>query len=416
MNKKICLISILYFLVANATAQDFLVGAAQRDINPNGNTLFIAGGKPNRIFTEVHDNLYVKAVVVSDGKTELAIITFDCIGLLYPELKKIRAIIKNNLPNFPVNQIVMSSTHTHAGPDVVGIWGKDFTQSGVNDKHMELIVERAASAIEEAIINKKKVTAHYASGSFGEDWVKNISEPLELDREVSVLQFNDSYGKNVATLTNFACHPTIMDDATTLASADYVGGYYQYMDSVQGGMNMFLQGAIGGWVQPEDVPSSFENATKYGSALGKFVKNKLVESKLLGGKIIDFRNQVVYFPVLNNGFKMLSKAGVLKRDFTERVESEIAYFSIGHAQFATHPGETVPALSHKTKALMKADGPKFVMGLGMDALGYILKPNFFDTKLSIPHSEYLTGMSIGPETMDIIYKTLLELTKNKIIY
>ena len=410
MKSRILPLVFLCFLIGELTAQGLFVGTAQRNINPNGNILFMAGGKPNRPFTEVHDSLYVKAIVVSDGKTELAIITFDCIGLLYPELKKIRALVKETLPDFPINQIVMSSTHTHAGPDVVGIWGKDLGHSGVNETHMQLIVERAADAIEEARKNKKKANAFYTNGSFGEDWVKNISEPLELDREVSVLKFKDSNGKNLATLTNFACHPTIMDDETNLASSDYVGGYYHYMDSVQGGMNMFLQGAIGGWVQPEDVPSSFDNTLKYGSDLAKYVQNKLIKSKPLVGNKIDFKSKIVDFPVLNAGFRMLSKGGVIKRDFSENVESEIAYFSIGNAQFATHPGETVPALSHQTKALMKRDGPKFVMGLGMDALGYILKPSFFDPAKKIPHSEYLTGMSVGPQTMEIIHKTLLELS------
>ena len=411
MITRIFPILVLWLLVGEATAQGFFVGTAQRNINPNGNVLFIAGGKPNRPFTEVHDSLYVKAIVVSDGKSEIAIITFDCIGLLYPELKKIRTLVKEKLPDFPIDQIVMSSTHTHAGPDVVGIWGKDLGHSGVNEPHMRLIIERATHAIVEARNSKKKANLVYANGSYGEDWVKNISEPDEIDREVSVLQFKDQKGKNLATITNFACHPTIMDDATTMASADYVGGYYHFLDSLQGGMNMFLQGAIGGWVQPEDVPSSFENATKYGSDLAKFVMNKLSKSSALLGNKIKFQSKVVYFPVLNQGVRMLSKGGIIKRDFSEKVASEIAYFSIGNAQFATHPGETVPALSHQTTALMKGQGPKFVMGLGMDALGYILKPSFFDSTQKIPHSEYLTGMSVGPETMQIIYKTLEELTK-----
>ena len=411
MKRRILPLLFLFLTVQIGFAQQFSVGTAQRNINPNGLRLFIAGGKPNRPFTDVHDSLYVKAVVISDGRTDLAILSFDCIGLLYPELKKIRSLVHQKLPSFPVNHIVMSSTHTHAGPDVVGIWGKDLSQTGVNETHMNLIVERAVSTIEEAVKNRKRAKAIYANGDFGEDWVKNISEPLELDREVSVLKFIDADGKNLATITNFACHPTIMDDETDLASADYVGGYYHYMDSIQGGMNMFLQGAIGGWVQPEDVPSSFENANKYGSELAKFVLGQLNNPKPIIGNKINFNSKVVYFPVINQGFKMLSKAGVIKRDFSEKVESEIAYFGIGNAQFATHPGETVPALSLQTKALMNKEGPKFVMGLGMDALGYILKPSFFDSKQKIPHSEYLTGMSVGPDTIDIIYKTLIELSK-----
>jgi hypothetical protein len=58
---------------------------------------------------------------------------------------------------------------------------------------------------------------------------------------------------------------------------------------------------------------------------------------------------------------------------------------------------------------MEAKGPKFIMGLSQDALGYILKPSFFIKENNIPHSEYLTGMSIGPDTMKIIMETLKEL-------
>ena len=46
--------------------------------------------------------------------------------------------------------------------------------------------------------------------------------------------------------------------------------------------------------------------------------------------------------------------------------------------FAAHPGETTPVHSLETKALMQNKGPKIVVGLGMDALGYILSPNFSD--------------------------------------
>jgi hypothetical protein len=113
---------------------------------------------------------------------------------------------------------------------------------------------------------------------------------------------------------------------------------------------------------------------------------------------------------MNQNFKMLSKAGVIDRDFGETVTSEIAFFSIGDCSFATHPGETVPAMGFASKKMMKNRGAKFVIGLSQDALGYILKPSFFDPKNQIPHSEYLTGMSIGPQTMEIILNTIKELS------
>ena len=410
MLNKLFILVLFFQLQLIATAQDFLAGAATRTINPEKDSLYLAGGKANRPFIDVHDNLYVKAMVVSNRTNNITMLTFDCIGLLYPQLQEIRAKIKVELPSINAEHIVMSSTHTHAGPDVVGIWGKDLAHSGVNNKHMQLIVNRAVEAIKEATEARKPVSISYGTGSFGEDWVKNISEPGELDRSVSIIKFSDSKGKNIAMLTNFACHPTIMDDASTAASSDYVWGYYKYLDSAQGGVNMFLQGAIGGWIQPEGVPHTYDYANYYGSSLGKYAyelkKNKSIS------KNIFFTSAKVNFPLANPSFQMLSKAGIIKRTFGETVSSEIAFFTIGDACFATHPGETSPALSLATKSLMDNKGPKFILGLSQDALGYIVKPSFFDMSNKIPHSEYLTGMSIGPSTMGIILSTLQMLIKN----
>jgi hypothetical protein len=412
MFRHIYILAISMICFKNIEAQTFTAGASQKNINPDSDSLYLAGGKPNRPFIDIHDSLFVKAVYINDNKNDITLLTFDCIGLLYPQLLEIRSEIKKILPQINAEHIVMTSTHTHAGPDVVGIWGKDFMHTGVNQKHMKKIVSQAVAAIHEAYIKKEKVTLTYATGEFGKDWVKNISEPEEIDRSVSVLKLQNQKNKNIATLTNFACHPTIMDDATTAASADYLWGYYTYLDKQNGGVNLFLQGAIGGWIQPEDVPSSFDNAERYGISLAKYVLEILKNAQSNSSPSIAFVSKQVNFPVVNQNFKLLSKAGVIDRDFGETVASEIAFFSIGDCSFATHPGETVPAMGFASKKMMKNKGAKFVMGLSQDALGYILKPSFFDPKNNIPHSEYLTGMSIGPETMQIILKTLRELSSN----
>ncbi|MFN6375295.1 MAG: alkaline ceramidase [Chitinophagia bacterium] len=413
MSKIFLLISLLCCFSATSHAQQLKAGASQELINPEKDSLYFAGGKPNRPFVDVHDNLYAKAVVVEDAKTAIAIVSFDCIGLMYPELQRIRAKVKTMVPNFPVDHIVSSSTHTHAGPDVVGIWGKNFQQSGVVDKHMDLIVERAATAVVAAWKNRIPVKVKFATGSFGEDWVKNISEPDLLDRTVSIVKMTDDQNRNVAMVVNFACHPTILDDFATAASSDYVGGYYRYADSAHGGVNIFLQGAIGGWVQPEDVPSSYENAMRYGGSLGAYVFDQLKGSKTLQQSALQYKSAQVKFPVQNNTFKALSGMGTIKRKFADSVQSEIAFFNIGNISFVTHPGETSPALGLISRKLADRKGPVFVMGLAMDALGYILKPIYFNKGNTIPHSEYLTGMSIGPDTMPIIEKVLTDLTRDK---
>ena len=395
-------------------ASAFFVGAASQNINP-GTGAFIAGGKNDRHFTGIHDSIFVKAIVVSDANNQMAILTFDCIGLLYPILLDIRKEAALQIPSTSLNpaNIMMASTHTHSGPDVVGIWGANQMTSGVDSQYMKRLVQNAVAVIVTAIKNKQPATLHYAATTFGDEWVYNISETGELDRSVSILQFKDVDEKSIATLTNFACHPTIMDGSNSLVSSDYVFGMYKRLNKTFGGENLFLQGSIGGWVQPEYEEKTFERAEKRGSELGVAVEKALKNSTADTETTIQFKSKVFNLPVTNIGFKQLSAAGIINRPIADSVSTEIAWFSIGNAQFVTHPGETVPAYSFQSKKLMNGKGPKFVIGLGMDALGYILKPSFFGTDTSIHHTDYLTGMSIGKDAGPILMKNIELLAKEK---
>ncbi|HLW49609.1 MAG TPA: hypothetical protein VKZ78_01435, partial [Sphingobacteriaceae bacterium] len=94
--------------------------------------------------------------------------------------------------------------------------------------------------------------------------------------------------------------------------------------------------------------------------------------------------------------------------------TEIAWFSVGDAVFATHPGETSPLYSMQTKALMRTNGPKFVLGLAQDLLGYILKPEFFQSGTSLHGAPYLTGRSPHPDAGANMMQVLQALQKEHI--
>ena len=230
-------------------------GASSEVINPSPGS-FIAGHSHNRKFTGVHDNLYAKAVVVESDTNALAILTVDCIGLMYPQLQTIRRKVSAMLDrrSFDASHIILSSTHTHAGPDVVGLWGPDILHSGVDTAYIQFLTDVAATQVVKAWHSRESVTAEYAVTTHGDGWVQNISEPAELDRSVTVLRFRNAKGNVVASMTNFACHPTFVDAVHDKISADYVGGLYSKLDEKWGGVNLFLQGSIGGWVQPEHHP------------------------------------------------------------------------------------------------------------------------------------------------------------------
>lgn len=388
----------------------FKVGTAQTSITPQMGA-YIAGDKNNRQFTGVHDSIYVKAVVVSDAKQTMAFLVYDCIGMLNPTLEEVRAKLGQKLPaNYlDPSHIVMSSTHTHSGPDVVGIWGADQMSSGVDKAYMEALVQKSSEVLYAAWENREPTKIVYVESEFGADWVYNISDSLNLDRALTSMQFLNKDGKSLATLNNFACHPTIMDGVSSEVSADYVSGMYNVLNDSLGGVNLFLQGAIGGWVQPEYEPKNFASVEKRGKKLGQRILQELKSPQALVGDSIAFQSRKVMLPVSNQNFQALAQYGIIDRTITDSVQTELAWFSIGEAQFVTHPGESTPTHSKQSKQLMKAGGPKFVLGLGMDALGYILTPDFYVEEPTVKHSGYLQVMSIDPEAGNLMMQHIEEM-------
>jgi len=395
-------------VVSCAKTESLKVGVSSAEINPSIGS-FIAGDKQNRKFTGVHDSLYAKAVVISHGDSHIALVTVDCIGLMYPDVIRIRTKAAE-LSGFPAERIVVTSTHTHAGPDVVGIWGSDMAHSGVDSVYMDFLVNTTAKQIQKAFENRKIATGYTAETTFGDPWVKNICNE-ELDRSLTLLHFKDQQQENIVTLANFACHPTFVDALASEVSADFIHGYYQTMKTNLGGEAMYLQGAIGGWVQPEGEPQTFENAFKRGKELADKVHRTLKQAEALPVDEITFKSKKFGLLVGNEGWKQLSAMGTIKRAISDSVHTEIDYFTIGKAKFITHPGETAPIYALESKKGM-GKGPNFVLGLGNDALGYILKPAYFDDK-TLPHAEYLTSMSVGKQTGPDILKHINGLIANK---
>ena len=390
-----------------------LAGAASASISPPTGT-YLAGYDRDRPSTGVHDDLFVKAVVLSKDSESLAIVVIDCIGLAHEDIQRIRALAVQRIGDVALapERIIVTSTHTHSGPDVTGLWGSYFFISGRDEAYVDTLINTAADVIAEAAGRLEPAGIRMAMQPSQIAWVENVSEPGLLDPTLSVLEIvrRDEAESTIATLTNFACHPTVLGGDNPLVSADFLGGFYQSMAARSTGEHLFLQGAIGGWVQPVQAERTFDLAAAYGDELAGAVLSMLEGTTADWFADLRFAQQSLTLPLDNFAFQMLLFFGVLERQIEDgNFTSEIAWFSIGEAQFATHPGETSPAYSLATRELMPDASVTFVLGLGLDALGYILKPEYFSEPERFPNGEYLTSVSIGPETGPILMTALEKL-------
>jgi len=384
-----------------------LVGAASAPVNPPDGT-YLAGYDQDRKSTGVHDNLYAKAVVFSDETTAVALVVVDCIGLQYDTVNEIRAAASEKVTtvSLPPERIVVQSTHTHCGPDVIGIWGPDEVHTGRHKAYLARLVETAAEQVARAAANLRPAHVAYAQTECT-GWAVNDSEPDIVDHSVTVLQCTAPSGESVVTLTNFACHPTVLDGDTTQVSADWVGYFYESMAALPG-EHLFLQGAVGAWIQPVTPERTFALAEQYGTDLADKVLAALDRTEPLEDTALRFAHRPFAMPIDNDLFRMMGALGLVPRDFTEAVQTEVAWFAVGPAQFATHPGETAPAFAAETRALMDTQ-PKFILGLGLDELGYICPTYYFERTGEIPHADYLISMSPSPQAGPAMMAVLAEI-------
>jgi len=378
-----------------AEADAIHVGAASATINPKEGT-FLAGYQHNRRSTGVHDDLHAKAVVFWDGTTAVGLVVLDSISVQYDTTNAIRDKAAQAVTKIPLppERVLVQAIHTHCAPDTIGIYGADVMHTGRDPAYMAMLIETAAQQVVRAVDALGPARIAWAETECT-GWAVNDSEPGVVDHSVTILQCLDPQGKSIATLTNFACHPTVLDGDTTLTGADWVGAFYKGMAGVPG-EHLFLQGAVGGWIQPKTPERTFALAEQYGTDLAQKTVAALKNTKPLEGAKVRFANRRFQMPVPNPVFQMMAGQGLIPRAIGQTAETEVAWFSVGSAQFATHPAETAPAFSWKTEELMDS-APKFVLGLGLDHLGYIIKPEYFDRTDDIPHASYLTSMSPGRE-------------------
>jgi len=399
---------VLLLTAAFPAAARLQVGAAAVAINPEVDS-YLAGYDRDRRVQGIHDDVFVKAVVVKDEQQALAFVVVDCIGLLFPDVARIRQRVADLLDSEQLEpeRIIVSSTHTHSGPDVAGLWGGHLFSSGRDEDYIDRLVETAALQIVAAFEAMQPAVMKADSALLQLSWVRNLSEPGLLDDRFNVIQFSGLDGSSIATLSNFPCHPTVLGPENHLVSADYLGGFYQAMDRRYGGVNLFLQGAIGGWVQPEQGDRSFELARDYGEMLALVSMELLRYAQPISRTSIAFASRSFEIPLQNWGFRLLMFLGVVERDLVAgQVPTQVAWGAIGPVQFATHPGETSPAYSLATRELMGSPRYSMVLGLGLDALGYILKPDFFDNPDAYPHADYLTTVSVGPAAAPSVMQAL----------
>ncbi|HLJ54772.1 MAG TPA: hypothetical protein VKT77_06995 [Chthonomonadaceae bacterium] len=391
---------------AQQPAAPFRAAAGKVDITPE-RPAYIAGYGQNRRSAGAHDRLCARCLVLESGRTRIAIVSCDLIGVPRYESERIRARVKS----VPPEHLFIAATHTHSGPDTVGQWGPDLRTRGVDEAWMEELREKIAALVDETAGRLRPADLRFADDPDVPGISKNIRVPRILDTELGVMHVRSTGdGTCIATLVNFACHPEVLN--TRQITADFPHWLYDTVEPALGGVCLYLNGAQGGMITADYDEASAPKGENWAAAemLGKRLGDAVIRiaraAKPAAQTAITTQRSVFRVPLENRTFEALIKLKVFQGNtlVNGQVETEVNRITIGPAEFLTIPGEALPNVGFYLKRHM-AGQPKFLLGLTCDFLGYILTPEDFGLKLYA----YESSVSVGPKMEPLMVRSLLDM-------
>jgi hypothetical protein len=153
-------------------------------------------------------------------------------------------------------QVVVAFSHTH-GAGLMGLDRVDLPGGELISPYLEALAAQLAGAVQEARRSIVPVTLTYGSGhcslaAHRDCWdaatgqyVCGFNPSGPADDTVLVVRCTDAAGRLVATVVNYACHPTTLAWQNTLLSPDYPGALREVVERDTGAVCVFLQGASG---------------------------------------------------------------------------------------------------------------------------------------------------------------------------
>jgi hypothetical protein len=328
---------------------------------------------------------------------------------------------------------MIACIHTHAGPSLCT---EDADKPGGAHiaPYLHSLAEELAGAACEAVNRLRPGTLTWTTGRCDLAANRDLPEPggtrmicgfnpaAPADDTVLVGRATNAAGDLVATIVNYACHPTTLAWENRLISPDYVGAMRELVESHTNGTPcVFLQGASGELAPREQYTGDTAIADANGRRLGYAVLSAL-ESMLPP------RTVLAYAGVVESGaplatwrrreyeppdrlaasqvdvelpLKPLPSEAELRRDLDNCTDRALAerlrrklrvirqvgsgptclipawIWQVGHSVFVGHPNE---AYSDLQVALRKrfSDHAVVVMNLVNGACGYLSPPELYD--------------------------------------
>ncbi|MFY9588397.1 MAG: hypothetical protein WAT66_13170 [Actinomycetota bacterium] len=344
----------------------------------------------------------------------------------------------------PADNISVGATHSHAGPDLYGGWGgiPKWYSAQIRDsiivsaKQALLNLRRAKIVVGEAPLrgfNNERRDTYYSAPDSQATWLLAKETPSN---------------KVIATLANYAAHPTIVGGP--VLHADWPGAASRRFQSRLGGVGLLFEGGLGNMsVRGRAGKDEDEQAENTGIAFGDAiigdirqggitlttndvesvvtqVSHPVTNPALFGGGILNLFSR----DFLPNGpggdipgAYHWSKAGMDDPGFIRgcdsaqavQVKTPVVGNRIGNALVLFAPGEIFSNIALVAKSKTASSALTFVFGQSNDSLGYIIQSFEYDlqgnvaTEYGTMTGEYEEVFAIDRCFGDHVLQTMLDI-------
>jgi hypothetical protein len=376
----------------------FFIGAAVSPITPLEehlkSGLYLGGygfGKERGPAQGIRDEIWSRAVAVSDGLQTVVLVVLDLPGIRRADLNYIRQQ-GEALTGVPLENILVSITHTHAGPDLQGLWG------GVPAAYRDYVREQAVESIKAAVKSLLPGKITVAAADYP-DGIRNrrggsLSEPA-----LQIMHTTSLTGETIATLLVYGAHATFFGSSNRHVSADFCGWAVVCLEEELGGTALFMAG-----VQGDQTPNKRDlEMEQYSFELSEAALAALkAEPVEVAPAYLELRRSVIDMAIRNPALILASVMGYLRHnDLHYRlirgisIPVEVNYLQLGDGlSFVTVPGEALARLGLEIKALSKTKHT-FFLGLTNGSLGYLLHEDEWQGGIPFVSGGYEESVSLG---------------------
>ncbi|HHY81383.1 MAG TPA: hypothetical protein GX505_01735 [Clostridiales bacterium] len=211
-------------------------GYARIDITPEKSMKMAGYDRRSGRSAGVLDPLYVSVVVIGNETPDIAVCSFDLLGVDMEFCSEFRQLVSNST-GIPERHVIVCATHTHSGPSGIYAGRVDYDR-----EYVKRLISKGTTAVKYAVADFSDANISYLPLK-----IKGIASLRNTGR----LHNSESYGmdagvvlftreKGPIRICKFTCHPTVLNEQNMLYSRDLPGAAARFMDG--GESTVFLNG------------------------------------------------------------------------------------------------------------------------------------------------------------------------------